>query len=105
MNSSLFITLIALAVIGAIAYFSAVGFRGAGKIKKVPRNLQKYLPDDQLETTQLDKILSVAVVLASLLTIMIPLYYLGEPARQESFVEEFERNVSTQSNHLIVHHS
>ena len=56
MNSSLFITLIALAVIGAIAYFSAVGFRGAGKIKKVPRNLQKYLPDDQLETTQLDKI-------------------------------------------------
>ena len=88
MNSSLFITLIALAVIGAIAYFSAVGLRGAGKTKKVPRNLQKYLPDDQLETTHLDKILSVAVVLASLLTIMIPLYYLGEPARQESFVEE-----------------
>ena len=42
MNSSFFITLIALAVVGAIAYFSAVGFRGAGKIKKVPRNLQKY---------------------------------------------------------------
>ena len=49
MNSSFFITLIALAVVGAIAYFSAVGFRGAGKIKKVPRNLQKYLPDDELE--------------------------------------------------------
>ena len=84
---SFFITLIALAVVGAIAYFSAVGFRGAGKIKKVPRNLQKYLPDDELEHTHLDKTLSIAVVLASLLTIMIPLYYLGEPARQESFVE------------------
>ena len=100
MNSSLFITLIALAVIGAIAYFSAVGFRGAGKIKKVPRNLQKYLPDDQLETTHLDKILSVAVVLASLLTIMIPLYYLGEPARQESFVEEFD-DVSVERGHHL----
>jgi len=60
MNSSFFITLIALAVVGAIAYFSAVGFRGAGKIKKVPRNLQKYLPDDELETTHLDKTLSIA---------------------------------------------
>ena len=100
MNSSLFITLIALAVIGAIAYFSAVGLRGAGKTKKVPRNLQKYLPDDQLETTHLDKILSVAVVLASLLTIMIPLYYLGEPARQESFVEEFD-DVSVERGHHL----
>ena len=61
MNSSFFITLIALAVVGAIAYFSAVGFRGAGKIKKVPRNLQKYLPDDELETTHLDKTLSIAI--------------------------------------------
>ena len=100
MNSSFFITLIALAVVGAIAYFSAVGFRGAGKIKKVPRNLQKYLPDDELETTHLDKTLSIAVVLASLLTIMIPLYYLGEPARQESFVEEFD-DVSVERGHLL----
>ena len=46
MNSSFFITLISLAIIGAIAYFSAVGFRGAGKIKKVPRNLSNYLSDD-----------------------------------------------------------
>ena len=67
MNSSFFITLISLAVLGAIAYFSAVGFRGAGKIKKTPRNLQKYLPDDELETTHLDKTLSIAVVLASYL--------------------------------------
>jgi len=36
MNSSFFITLIALAVVGAIAYFSAVGFRGAEN-QKVPR--------------------------------------------------------------------
>ena len=100
MNSSFFITLIALAVVGAIAYFSAVGFRGAGKIKKVPRNLQKYLPDDELETTHLDKTLSIAVVLASLLTIMIPLYYLGEPARQESFVEEFD-DVSVERGHHL----
>jgi len=100
MNSSFFITLISLAIIGAIAYFSAVGFRGAGKIKKVPRNLSNYLSDDELETTHLDKTLSVAVVLASLLTIMIPLYYLGEPARQESFVEEFDDVSVERGKHL-----
>jgi len=41
MNSSFFITLISLAVLGAIAYFSAVGFRGAGKIKKTPKKSTK----------------------------------------------------------------
>ncbi len=41
MNSSFFITLIALAVVGAIAYFSAVGFRGAGKIKKSTEKFTK----------------------------------------------------------------
>jgi hypothetical protein len=43
MKSLFFITLIVLAVVGAIAYFSVVGFCGGGKIKKVLRNLKKYL--------------------------------------------------------------
>ncbi len=54
MNSSLFITLIALAIIGALAYFAAIGFRGSGRTKDVPPNLDKYHSDDELETNHLD---------------------------------------------------
>jgi hypothetical protein len=100
MNSSIFITLLSLAIVGALAYFAAVGFRGSGKNEELPANLTKYKSDDELETKHLDKSLSWAVLIASLLTIMIPLYYLGEDSRQESFVEEFE-DVSVERGHHL----
>ena len=100
MNSSIFITLLSLLIVGALAYFAAVGFRGSGKNEEIPPNLSKYKSDDELETKHLDKSLSWAVLVASLLTIMIPLYYLGEDSRQESFVEEFE-DVSVERGHHL----
>ena len=100
MNSSIFITLLSLVIVGALAYFAAVGFRGSGKNEETPANLTKYKSDDELETKHLDKSLSWAVLSASLLTIMIPLYYLGEDSRQQSFVEEFE-DVSVERGHHL----
>ncbi len=100
MNSSLFITLIALAIIGALAYFAAIGFRGSGRTKDVPPNLDKYKSDDELETNHLDRTLSIAVLVASLLTVMIPLYYLGEENRQEEFVEYFDEVSVERGEHL-----
>ena len=100
MNSSIFITLLSLVIVGALAYFAAVGFRGSGKNEEIPPNLSKYKSDDELETKHLDKSLSWAVLVASLLTIMIPLYYLGEDSRQQSFVEEFE-DVSVERGHHL----
>ena len=58
MNSSIFITLLSLAIVGALAYFAAVGFRGSGKNEELPANLTKYKSDDELETKHLDKSLS-----------------------------------------------
>ncbi len=100
MTSSILITLISLGLVGALAYFAAVGFRGSGKVEDYAPNLSKYRPDDDLETKTLDKTLTVAVLVASLLTIMIPLYYLGEQNRQESFVEEFEEVSVERGEHL-----
>ena len=100
MNSSIFITLISLTIIGALAFFAAVGFRGSGKNKEIAPNLEKYKSDDELETKHLDRTLSIAVLLASLLTIMIPLYYLGEQNRQEEFVEYFEEVSIVRGEHL-----
>ena len=100
MNSSIFITLISLTIIGALAFFAAVGFRGSGKNKEIAPNLEKYKSDDELETKHLDRTLSIAVLLASLLTIMIPLYYLGEQNRQEEFVEYFDEVSIVRGEHL-----
>ena len=69
MNSSIFITLISLAIIGALAFFAAVGFRGSGKTKDVAPNLEKYKSDDELETKHLDKTLSIAAVSYTHLTL------------------------------------
>ena len=100
MTSSILITLISLGLVGALAYFAAVGFRGSGKVEDYAPNLSKYRSDDDLETKTLDKTLTVAVLVASLLTIMIPLYYLGEQNRQESFVEEFDEVSVERGEHL-----
>jgi mono/diheme cytochrome c family protein len=100
MTSSLSITLIALGIIAALAFFTAAGFRGSGKVSVYAPNLSKYRNDDDLETKTLDRTLTVAVLIASLLTIMIPLYYLGEQDRQEGFVEEFDEVSVERGEHL-----
>ena len=100
MTSSLSITLIALGIIAALAFFTATGFRGSGKLSDYAPNLTKYRTDDDLETKTLDRTLTVAVLIASLLTIMIPLYYLGEQDRQEGFVEEFDEVSVERGEHL-----
>ena len=100
MTSSLSITLIALGIIVALAFFTATGFRGSGKVSDYAPNLTKYRTDDDLETKTLDRTLTVAVLIASLLTIMIPLYYLGEQDRQEGFVEEFDEVSVERGEHL-----
>ena len=100
MTSSVLITLIALGIIAALAFFTATGFRGSGKVSDYAPNLTKYRTDDDLETKTLDRTLTVAVLIASLLTIMIPLYYLGEQDRQEGFVEEFDEVSVERGEHL-----
>ena len=100
MTSSVLITLIALGIVGALAFFAAIGFRGSGKVSDYAPNLSKYRTDDDLETKTLDRTLTVAVLIASLLTIMIPLYYLGEQERQEGFVEEFDEVSVERGEHL-----
>ena len=100
MTSSLSITLIAFGIIAALAFFTAAGLRGSGKVNDYAPNLSKYRTDDDLETKTLDRTLTVAVLLASILTIMIPLYYLGEQERQEGFVEEFDEVSVERGEHL-----
>ena len=89
MSSSLVIT---LALIGGIAWLGAIlvaALRRRGP-EEIPSNLAPGTTDDQMETRRLETGQKTAVLLSAFLAITLPLYYLGEQDRQESFVGQFD---------------
>ena len=52
-------------------------------------NRKEYLSDEQLEGEKLDRSLSFALVLLTLLAITLPFYWLAEPGRQEGAVDAY----------------
>ena len=78
MNSSSITIVISLVVLFGLALLISTGMRRNKPKGEYVTNLTKYKTDQELETKHLDKVLTVAVLVSYLLTIMIPLYYLGE---------------------------
>lgn len=88
MSSTVIITLV---VIGAIIWLAVLGvsaLRSRGS-EEVPANLAPGETDESMETRRLERAQQAAVLLSAFLAVGIPLYYLGEPARQDSFVEAY----------------
>jgi mono/diheme cytochrome c family protein len=58
-------------------------------------NRKEFLPDEELEGWRLDRSLSFALVLLTLMAVCLPFYWIAEPGRQEGavrvFNESFER--------------
>jgi mono/diheme cytochrome c family protein len=83
--------IITIVVIGAIIWLSVLGvsaLRSRGS-EEIPSNLAPGESDEIMETKRLERAQQAAVLLSAFLAVGIPLYYLGEPARQDSFVEEY----------------
>lgn len=53
-------------------------------------NRKPYLSDDELETRKLDRTLGAGLAMLALIGVALPLYWLGEPTRQEEAVAGFE---------------
>lgn len=87
--SSIVIVVVALGALGWLAFLVASGLRGRSSNEIAP-NLDPYKTDDELENRRLDRVLSVSVILSAVLAISLPVYWLGEIDRQESFVVQFE---------------
>lgn len=88
MSSGVIITIV---VIGAIIWLAVLGvsaLRSRGS-EEIPANLAPGESDEIMETKRLEKAQQAAVLLSAFLAVGIPLYYLGEPARQDSFVEAY----------------
>jgi len=100
MSSSLVIT---LAVIGGVAWLVFLGvsaIRARGK-EEVPHNLAPGLTDEELETRRLERVQQAALLLSAFMAVGLPLYFLGEEDRQESFVEQFNEESVLRGEHLV----
>ena len=100
MSSSLVIT---LAVIGGVAWLAFLGvsaLRTRGK-EQVPQNLAPGRSDEELETNRLERFQQVAVVISGFMAVSLPLYFLGETDRQDSFVDQFHEESVARGEHLV----
>lgn len=100
MSSSLVIT---LAVVGGVAWLAFLGvsaLRSRGREEIAP-NLAPGRTDEELETRRLERVQQAAVLLAGFLAVGLPLYFLGETQRQESFVEQFDEESVRRGEHLV----
>ena len=80
----------AVVIAGFLIYlfFNLLDSRGEGGAEiELAANRKPYHDDDILETRKLDQSLLSGLVLLSIIGIALPLYWLGEPGRQEGLVE------------------
>ncbi|HEY5579057.1 MAG TPA: hypothetical protein VIL12_05150, partial [Acidimicrobiia bacterium] len=84
--------MIILVALGAVAWLAfIVGTSVSGRTREgLPKNLSLYQTDDEMESRRLERTMATAVVFSAFLALAIPIYYLGEDARQAGFEEEFD---------------
>jgi mono/diheme cytochrome c family protein len=92
-----------LAVVAGIAWLgilfvSAIRNRGG---EEIAPNVKPGFTDEVIETRRLENGQKAAIVFSAFLAISLPLYFLGEPARQEGFVEEFSEASITRGEHIV----
>jgi mono/diheme cytochrome c family protein len=84
------VVIAALAIGGFLLYLLFNWFQGraeTGSELELAPNRKEYLDDDVLETKKLDLSLGAGLVTLALVAVALPLYWLGEPGRQEGAVD------------------
>jgi mono/diheme cytochrome c family protein len=92
------LTIAAIVFIGFIGAFVWNIFRARpelGSEIELAANRKEYYADEELEGERLDRSLSFALVLLTLLAITLPFYWLAEPGRQDGAVDAY--NLSFES--------
>ncbi len=90
MSSSIVITIVVLAAIAWVAFLGVSALRSRGS-EEIPANLAPGTTDDEMETKRLERTQIGAVLLSAFMAVSIPVYYLTESNRQESFVQDFDQ--------------
>ena len=92
-----------IAVVAGIAWLGILfisAIRGRGGEEVAP-NLRPGIDDEVIETRRLEGGQKAAIAFSAFLAVSLPLYFLGEPARQQSFVDEFSTASVTRGMHIV----
>lgn len=93
-----------LAVVAGIVWLGLMmvsALRNRGGAEEVAPNLKPGIDDQTLETKRLETGQKAAIAFSAFLAISLPLYFLGESSRQESFVVEFSDASVERGLHLV----
>ncbi len=93
-----------LAVVAGIIWLGLMmvsALRNRGGAEEVAPNLKPGIDDQHLETRRLETGQKAAIAFSAFLAISLPLYFLGENSRQESFVVEFSEASVDRGLHLV----
>jgi len=88
------LVILAIVLIGGIAYilFNILAARDEiGSEIELAANRRPYVDDEELEGKTLDVALGWSLVLMTIVAISLPLYWLGEPGRQEGLLNDSHR--------------
>jgi mono/diheme cytochrome c family protein len=98
--STLVIVIVALGSLAWLGFLLSSGMgRGAGE--EIPPNFRPYFTDAELESRRLDRVLAVALTLATFLAISLPIYYLGEARRHGAFAQGFSDEAVERGRHIF----
>jgi mono/diheme cytochrome c family protein len=92
-----------IAVVAGIAWLGILfisAIRGRGGEEVAP-NLRPGIDDEAIETRRLEGGQKAAIAFSAFLAVSLPLYFLGEPARQQGFVDEFSTASVTRGQHIV----
>src|SRR5690606_6110029 len=101
MSSNIVITLAAIGGIAWLGFILVNALRRRGP-EEIPANLAPGTTDDAMETSRLETTQKAAVLLSAFLAVSIPLYFLGEPNRQQGFVDQFDQESVDRGAALVV---
>ena len=93
-----------LAVSGVLIWtgYLVLNTRRRRRQEETPANLQQYLSDDELENKRLTRVLGWAVIVAAVLAISLPVYYVNESKRQADAAEAFHELDVEEGEHWYV---
>ncbi len=81
-----------------ILFISAIRNRGG---EEIGPNLRPGINDEEIETRRLEGGQKAAIAFSAFLAVSLPLYFLGEQARQEGFVDEFAEASTSRGEHIV----
>ena len=96
---SVVLTAVVVVFLAWVGWLVLSSRRHRASVEETPSNLQPYLSDDELENKRVTRVLNAAVVVAAVLALSMPIYFINESGRQEAaadkqagriFVEEGE---------------